>query len=123
MRSRALANLAYLRMEVGEFQDARRRLQEAMNVFREIGDERGEALCLCNLGFASYLDGATAEAGSRVDELSRSARRDGDLGMLAYAQLGLGLVASRTGHPEAAAEQHGAARRNPRKARDARRGP
>lgn len=109
MRSRALANLGYLNMEAGEFADARRRIGEAIRVFREIGDQRGLALGMCNLGFASYLDGATDEAGSLFNDLLPVAHRDGDLGMLAYAQLGLALVASRTGDPEAAAGLHGAA--------------
>ncbi len=43
------------------------------------------------------------------DESERIARRNGDLMMIAYAQLGRALIASRAGHPRAAAALHGAA--------------
>ena len=82
MRSRALANLGYLNMEAGEFADARRRIRDAIRVFREIGDQRGLALGICNLGFASFLTAPRTRRGSLFNELLRVAHRDGDLGML-----------------------------------------
>ena len=106
-----LNNLGYLEMEAGQVAAARLRLDEAVRVEREIGDQRGVAYAICNLAFASLLDGADADAdaGAMFEESLRTARRMGDVTMLAYAQLGLAVVASRAGESQRAASLHGAA--------------
>ena len=106
---RTLNNLGYLEMEAGEIGAARARLAEGVHLAREIGDRRGLSFNSCTLGFASYLDNADADARAMFDQSLAIAQRNGDQLMVAYAHLGLALVASRAGDPQAAATLHGAA--------------
>ena len=105
----SLNNLSYLEIEGGEISAARSRLAEGVRLAREIGDRRGLSLHSCTLGFASYLDNADAEARAMFDQSLAIARRNGDQLMVAYAYLGLALVASRAGDAQTAATLHGAA--------------
>jgi tetratricopeptide (TPR) repeat protein len=102
-----LNNLSYLEMEGGEISVPRARLLEAVRLEREIGDERG--LISCTLGFALYLDNADTEARTMFDQSLAIAQRNGNQLMVAYAHLGLALVASRAGDAHAAATLHGTA--------------
>jgi hypothetical protein len=104
-----LNNLSYLEMEGGEISVARARLTEAVRLAREVGDPRGLSLHLCTLGFASYLDSADTDARAMFDQSLAIAQRNGDQLMVAYARLGLALIASHAGDPQAAATLHGAA--------------
>jgi hypothetical protein len=106
---RTLNNLGYLEMEAGEISAARAHLTEGVRLAREIGDRRGLSFNACTLGFASYLDDADADAAAMFDQSLDIARRDGDQLMVAYANLGLALVASRAGDAQTAATLHGAA--------------
>ncbi len=106
---RTLNNLGYLEMEAGEISSARTRLTEGVRLAREIGDRRGLSFNSCTLGFASYLDNADADARAMFDQSLAIAQRNGDQLMVAYAHLGLALVASRAGDAQAAATLHGAA--------------
>jgi hypothetical protein len=105
----ALNNLSYLEMEGGEISVARARLAEAVRLAQEIGDRRGLSLQLCTLGFASHLDDADTDARAMFDQALAIAHRDGDQLMVAYAHLGLALIASRAGEAQTAATLHGAA--------------
>ena len=104
-----LNNLSYLEMEAGKISVARARLTEAVRLAREIGDPRGLSLHLCTLGFASHLDNADTDARAMFDESLAIARRNGDQLMVAYAHLGLALIASRAGDAQTAAQLHGVA--------------
>ena len=104
-----LNNLSYLEMEGGEISVPRARLAEAVRLAREIGDGRGLSAHSCTLGFASYLDNADADARAMFDESLVIAQRNGDQLMVAYAYLGLALIASRAGNAQTAATLHGAA--------------
>jgi predicted ATPase/DNA-binding SARP family transcriptional activator len=106
---RTLNNLGYLEMEAGEISAARTHLTEGVRLAREIGDRRGLSFNSCTLGFASYLDNADADARAMFDQSLDIAQRDGDQLMVAYAHLGLALVASRAGDAQTAATLHGAA--------------
>jgi predicted ATPase len=105
----SLNNLGYLEMEAGEISAARVRLAEGVRLAREIGDRRGLSLHSCTLGFASYLDNEDADARAMFDQSRDIAQRNGDQLMVAYADLGLALVASRAGDAQTAARLHGAA--------------
>jgi predicted ATPase/DNA-binding SARP family transcriptional activator len=104
-----LNNLSYLEMEGGEISTARARLAEAVRLAQEIGDQRGLSLQLCTLGFASHLDDADTDAREMFDQALAIAHRNGDHLMVAYADLGLALIASRAGEAQTAATLHGAA--------------
>lgn len=104
-----LNNLSYLELEEGKLSVARARLAEGVRLAREIGDRRGLSLVSCTLGFASYLDSADTDAGAMFKQALATAQRNGDPLMVAYADLGLALVASRTGDAHAAALLHGTA--------------
>jgi predicted ATPase len=106
---RTLNNLGYLEMEAGEIRSARTRLTEGIRLAREIGDRRGLSFNSCTLGFASYLDNADADARAMFDQTLAIAQHNGDQLMVAYARLGLALVASRAGDTQTAAALHGAA--------------
>ena len=106
---RTLNNLGYLEMEAGEIGAARARLADGVRLAREIGDRRGLSFNSCTLGFASYLDNADTDAREMFDQSLAIAQRNGDQLMVAYAHLGLALVASRAGDLQAAAALHGAA--------------
>jgi predicted ATPase/DNA-binding SARP family transcriptional activator len=106
---RTLNNLGYLEMEAGEISSARTHLTEGVRLAREIGDRRGLSFNSCTLGFASYLDNADADARAMFDQTLAIAQRDGDQLMVAYARLGLALVASRAGDARTAATLHGSA--------------
>lgn len=105
----ALNNLSYLQLEQGEISVPRARLAEGVRLAREIGDRRGLSLVSCTLGFASYLDNLDNDAREMFEQALATAQRNGDPLMVAYAQLGLALIASRSGDPQAAATLHGAA--------------
>jgi predicted ATPase/DNA-binding SARP family transcriptional activator len=105
----SLNNLGYLEMEGGEISAARARLAEGDRLAREIGDLRGLSFNSCTLGFASYLDNADIDARAMFDQSLAIAQRNGDQLMVAYARLGLALVASRAGDAQTAATLHGAA--------------
>ncbi|HZE06145.1 MAG TPA: BTAD domain-containing putative transcriptional regulator [Solirubrobacteraceae bacterium] len=105
----ALNNLGYLEIEAGNVTAARGRLAEGVRLAHEIGARRPLSLLSCTLGFASYLDHADTEARAMFDQSLAIAQRSGDQLMVAYAQLGLALIASRTGDAQAAATLHGAA--------------
>jgi predicted ATPase/DNA-binding SARP family transcriptional activator len=109
LHNSALNNLSYLEMEGGEISVARVRLADAVRLAQEIGDRRGLSSHLCTLGFASYLDDADTDAREMFEQSLAIARRNGDQLMVAYARLGLALIASRAGEAQAAATLHGAA--------------
>jgi hypothetical protein len=96
-------------MEGGEIGVARERLTEAVRLAQEIGDRRGLSSYLCTLGFASHLDNADDDARETFEQSLAIAHRDGDQLMVAYAYLGLALIASRAGDPQTAATLHGTA--------------
>jgi hypothetical protein len=104
-----LNNLSYLELEDGRIVAARARLSEGVRLAKEIGARRGLSLLSCTLGFASYLADADADARAMFAQCLAIAQRSGDHLMVAYAQLGQALVASRSGEPRAAARLHGAA--------------
>jgi len=102
-----LNNLSYLEMEGGEVSVPRARLAEAVRLAREIGAQRG--LISCTLGFASYLDNADTDARTMFEQSLAISQRNGNQLLVAYAQLGLALIASRAGDAQTAAMLHGAA--------------
>jgi predicted ATPase len=104
-----LNNLSYLELEDGHVDAARNHLAEGVRLAQEIGARRGLSLLSCTLGFASYLAYADADARGMFDQCLAIARRSGDQLMVAYAQLGRALIATRAGDAKAAATLHGAA--------------
>ena len=109
LQNSALNNLSYLEMEGGQIGVARVRLAEAVRLAQEIGDRRGLSSYLCTLGFASHLDNADTDAREVFEQSLAIAHRDGDQLMVAYAHLGLALIASRAGDAQTAARLHGTA--------------
>ena len=106
---RALGALGYAALYAGDISAARSRLEEAVHLIRATDDARGLMYCLCNLGFALYLDHADDASGPLFEEVRRVAERAGDPYMVAHALLGLALVTARSGDGSGAATLHGAA--------------
>jgi predicted ATPase/DNA-binding SARP family transcriptional activator len=109
LEARILGSLGYLALDAGEIDAARSYLEESTRLVRRVDDRAALSGCTCNFGFASYLDGADNDAQRAFDETLRMARRNADPLMVAYAQLGLALLTSRTGDAYGAATLHGAA--------------
>jgi tetratricopeptide (TPR) repeat protein len=109
MALRNLDHLGGLELEAGHIDAARASFLEAIRVARTIGDRRGLSLYMCSLGFAAYVDGDDTCARTMFDDSLQIARRNGDALTAAHAHLGLALLASRGGDPQAAASLHGLA--------------
>lgn len=105
----SLNNLSYLELEEGKIGAARARLAEGLRLATEIGDRRALSLVSCTLGFASYLGDADADAQEMFEQSLATAQRNADPVIVAYAALGLALIASRARDSEAAATLHGIA--------------
>jgi hypothetical protein len=60
--ARTLRHLGDLRVYQGDRPDAKVCLQESVNIFRELGDQAGEAASLIRLGEVQRLTGSSADA-------------------------------------------------------------
>ncbi len=61
-RAKALAGLGYARVFLERVEQARSALIEALSLYRDVGDERGETLVLLGLGVAEFIAGAPDSA-------------------------------------------------------------
>jgi predicted ATPase/class 3 adenylate cyclase len=78
LRARALLPCGMFALRAGDLDMARRHDEDALRLFRELGDEHGEDLALVQLGvLAGYRGDESAEA-RLFDELAERARRSGD---------------------------------------------
>lgn len=69
--------------------------QEALEIFRQIGDRRGEGTCLNNLGDAGWRSGDYRSARNYFEQALEIARETNDRHSVALALLNLGLVSVR----------------------------
>ena len=105
MVASALSNLGYISLIAGDSAIGRKRLEEALTIFVEAGDQPGDHTLLINLAFAFYLDDDHTAAASRFAHAIHRARKLGDAESVALGLLGLGVT-----HPDpvAAVTLHGA---------------
>ena len=67
------------------YKEAETSTQEALEIFSELGDRRGEAWALQNLAWVAYLSGRVAEAEARIEEAFVTFAELGDRAGLAWA--------------------------------------
>ena len=79
-----LYSLGSLNIVERRFADARRRLEDAADLFHTVGEDHGEALASRNIAFLERMDGNLAEAARRYEQTLTVLRRVGDLAASAY---------------------------------------
>jgi tetratricopeptide (TPR) repeat protein len=88
----ALNNLAGVQQAQGDLAGSRRTLENAMEVFREIGEKRGVAGALDNIGILLVSQGELKPARKRYEEALGIAKEMGNKSLTAYALYLLGDV-------------------------------
>ena len=105
--SRVLQSLAIRELKDGNLDAARARINESLDLGRELPEPSYTTLLL--LGLVELLVGNAPAAFSAYRELLTDARRQGAQPFTAYAFLGMGLCATVADDPRRAARLHGAA--------------
>ncbi len=100
--ARALANLAVLAGVEADNARAIDLFQQALELFQQIGNQRGAVQVLENLGTIAYNEGRLEEAHRHYSEQLVYARRGGDPSAVANAQIQMGGVLSVLGETEQA---------------------
>ncbi len=110
---RTLANLLILHGLIagsrGDWELAVVRHEEALALFRTVGDVQGAGMCLGNLGLIAFVRTRYAEAADYLRETLRLAREADDKMAIQYGFLGLANVAMAQGQPARAVLLWGAA--------------
>lgn len=100
----ALNNLTLVDLQQGRYEQAGGQLEQALALYRAVGDQTGEARTLGNLGLVRY-----PQAGDHHLEAAALSRKMGDQSGEAEALNGLGEVFLATGRAARALAQHRAA--------------
>jgi tetratricopeptide (TPR) repeat protein len=104
-----LGNLGLTARHLGDYERAAAVLEEALALFRELGDKRNIAYVLGNLGGLAYRQGDYERAAVLHTEALVLFRELGDKGDIANSLMLLAKVAQRQGSYERAAHLFGAA--------------
>jgi predicted ATPase/class 3 adenylate cyclase len=96
-RARGLDATASILYWQGDYPRARALYDEALSIYRELGDPRGMAQVLYSLGFVAGIELDYAAARVNYEESRTVARQIGDRRLEAYNNLGVALVAQITG--------------------------
>ena len=104
-----LSNLAGYALERGNTAEARRRLEESLELARLIDDTRGIGQGLANLGWVELFEGDFEQALSCFEEAAAIARRLGALWLGAEAIWGFAHLAAAGGDADRAARLEGSA--------------
>jgi predicted ATPase/class 3 adenylate cyclase len=96
-RFEALRFAALQALHVGEYATAERLADQARELARALGDQRGESSALIKLGHAAHRLGRRQDARSRLEEALSVARDVGDPETVARALLNLGDLAANEG--------------------------
>ncbi|MEW6402499.1 MAG: tetratricopeptide repeat protein [Chloroflexota bacterium] len=91
-----------LATEEGDYNAARGIFQEAIEIFKELEDQRGLADMEMQIGWAEMRTGHYREAKQHLDQFLALAQQSGDQQHLAFAYSGLGEVAVREGEQDLA---------------------
>jgi tetratricopeptide (TPR) repeat protein len=97
VRAKALQNLGGVAADRHDFDEGERLFGESREVYRELGDARGEAMSLLNIGQLQTERGFPAIARETLEKAVAGARMAGDLEMHAAALLNLGIALSKLG--------------------------
>jgi predicted ATPase len=97
LRARAVNGAGSLAMWQGDYSAATARLEEALAIRRELGDERAIAASVNNLGGLALLKGDYRHSRALWEETLRLRERLGEPRGVALAQLNCGVIAHRQG--------------------------
>jgi tetratricopeptide (TPR) repeat protein len=92
-----LRDRAYLRYLLGQYDEARRLYGESLKINRDLGDKRGEAITLHQMGNLAYVTGDLAEARCLYSESLKIAQDVGDESGVAMTLHQMGNLAYATG--------------------------
>ena len=101
-RAKALRVLASLAVEQGDFGRGGTSAQEALTLYRGLGDQKGVADSLCELGWASLYQGDYEQAEALYEEGLAAARQSNDAWSIAFALNALSALISDRGDYERA---------------------
>jgi predicted ATPase/class 3 adenylate cyclase len=119
-RAAALTGLANVVQVQGDQQRARELHEEALALWREVGDPRGEAMSLDCLGYLAQGRGEYERAAGLHEQALELANQAGDERIAGYALINLGTAAVYQGRYEQAAEHYSEALARVRRAGDKR---
>jgi predicted ATPase/class 3 adenylate cyclase len=105
MRAQVLQSAGIMARQAGEYEKSVSLLEKALALFRQIGDEHGEARALCHLGRTLYRKNDLHRASTAALEAMEISLRFMDVSLAANCGLGIGLVEWRSGHLDAAAKR------------------
>ena len=77
-RAKALAESGSLAIQQGDFERAKASSQEALALYRELGEKKGVAYSLYDIGWVELMQGNDEQAAPLVDESLTMARESGD---------------------------------------------
>jgi predicted ATPase/Tfp pilus assembly protein PilF len=106
MRAKALAVVAALAMEQGEYGRATAQYEESLRLYQRLGDRIGCATVLNGLGFVAQVEGKYERAAALHEESLAIMRTLGDRGGMARVLNNLGLIAQLQGRFEQAVALH-----------------
>jgi predicted ATPase/class 3 adenylate cyclase/Flp pilus assembly protein TadD len=92
-RARALRGLASLAVDQGDYERAGTSAEEALALYRGLGDDKGVADCLGELGWASIYRGDYERAAALFEEGLAAARESDDAWSIAFALNALSVLA------------------------------
>ncbi len=103
VRARALFAAGHAALGLGQFAEASRRFEEALELHRELADERGQAACLAQLGWLASARGEADAASAASTRSLAVAEEIGAWDVASVARSTLAdLAAQRGAYPQAA---------------------
>jgi predicted ATPase/DNA-binding CsgD family transcriptional regulator len=103
-QAKALGAAGELAMRQGALTQASSHLQEALAVYRELGDQAGVATCLERLGLALALQGDSSSGGARMREALDVFQAIADQPGVGWTRVTLGMFSRTVGDLDAATE-------------------
>jgi tetratricopeptide (TPR) repeat protein len=104
VRSKALFAAGYAALGQGDYGDASTRFEDALDAYRESGDEAGAAACLAQVGWLSTVRGDLDRAVAASEQSLSIARAHGDSRTASAAISNLAEAAERSGEHDRAGE-------------------
>lgn len=105
----ALENLGIAAINLRDRTQAKPYFQESFEMFQELGNKTGQAICLYYFGYLAWFDGDNQAAQTFFEQELALARTTGPIWLGAQALRGLAAVAADNGHAGPAARLWGAA--------------
>ena len=98
-RATVLYSVGALAVVEKRLAEARRRLEEALELFAALGEEHGQAMVNRQLAFLERMDGDLDEAARRYERVLPVVRRDGNPAAIAYVLHSMAQIELERGNP------------------------